>query len=298
MRRSGSLEGAGAGDEIDHTYVSRYGPDSQLRHPRQFLRETARGLRGARAVAGRLLIRDLRSRYRQSLLGYVWLFAPTIGATIVWIFLNASNIVNTGDTRVPYPIYVLVGNALWQTFVDGLNSPVNQLSSAANLLNKMNFPAESLLVAGFGNVMLNAAIRLLLVVPVLIWYGISPGWTILAMPIGLTLLATLAFAIGLVLAPIGALYRDVPQGMLLLTSFWFLVTPVAYAIPTSGVGKALAVVNPVVPLLNVTRDWITGGAFMPSTSWFVASACGCVLFAVGWLFFRLSVPHLVDRIGG
>jgi lipopolysaccharide transport system permease protein len=289
------MSSRGAGERS--TEVRRYDSSSQLRNWRQFGRDTVEGLRGARAVTGRLMVRDLRSRYRQSLLGYVWLLVPTIASTVVWIFLNSSNILNVGVTGIPYPVYVLVGTTLWQAFVDGLNSPVQQLSSSSNLLSKMNFPAESLLLAGLGTVVLNAVVRLLIVVPVLVWYSLSPGPAVLLLPIGVMALILFGLGLGLVLAPFGALYRDIPQGILVVVSFWFLVTPVVWEAPPAGAGRTLAVLNPVAPLLNVARHWLTGGPVMPPTTWFVAVALTLVLLVVGWVLVRLSLPHLVDRIG-
>jgi lipopolysaccharide transport system permease protein len=274
----------------------RYTPDSQLRRPRQFFRATTRGLRASWAVAGRLLVRDLRSTYRQSLLGYVWIFGPALATTGVWVLLNSSKIVNGGPTRVPYPIFVFAGSLLWQGFVDGISSPIQQLTAASTVLNKVNFPTESLLLAGMGKVLLNGFIRLILVVPVFIFYGINPGWGVILAPIGLVTMAALGFAIGLVIAPIGALYQDVPQGISVVTTFWFFITPIAFNLPTSGAGHEIGSINPVTYSIDAARDWLTGGPTVPGVGWFIVTALSAILLIIGWIFFRLSVPHLVDRI--
>jgi lipopolysaccharide transport system permease protein len=280
----------------DHLDEVRYTPDSQLRRPRQFFRATARGLRASWAVAGRLLVRDLRSTYRQSLLGYLWIFAPALATTGVWVLLNSSKIVNGGHTRVPYPIFVLVGSLLWQGFVDGIASPIQQLTAASAVLNKVNFPTESLLVAGFGKVLLNGFVRLVLVIPVFAVYGINPGWGVVLAPVGLICLAAMGFAFGLIVAPVGALYQDVPQAISVVTTFWFFITPIAFNLPASGAGHVIGTLNPVTYSMETARDWLTGGPTVPGTGFFVVTAAAALLLVAGWIFYRLSVPHLVDRI--
>lgn len=276
---------------------SEFTAASQLRHPGQFFRASARSLRASTALARRLFIRDVRSRYRQSVLGVGWIVLPVLAQTAIWLFLNAANIVNGGETRVPYPVYVLMGTLLWQSFSESLSAPNAQLSNASQMLSKIRFPIESILLAGLADVALNAAVRLAVAVPLLLWYQVLPGWGALLAPLGLLLLMALGFGLGLVLAPFSLLYHDLSRLTLLVTGFWLLVTPVAYTIPPSGPGRLLAYVNPVSPLLLVTREWLTGGAIAPGPSFVVSALLAVVLLVAGWVLLRLSVPHLIDRFG-
>jgi lipopolysaccharide transport system permease protein len=270
---------------------------SQLRHPRQFFGDALRSLRASTTLARRLFVRDLRARYRQSVLGLLWIALPVVAQTAVWLFLNAVDVINTGETRLPYPVYVLVGTLLWQSFAEGLSSPVNQLTAAAQLLSKVSFPAESVLLAGTADVAVNALVRLLIAVPVLVVYGVAPGAGLLLAPLGMVTLVGLGIAIGLVVAPFALLYHDLSRLLLLVTGFWLLITPVAYVLPDDGLGRLLSVLNPVTPLIVATREWLTGGAVVPPTAfWFVLVGTAGLLVA-GWVLLRLSIPHLVDRFG-
>lgn len=277
--------------------VVRYTPDSQLRNLPQFLRGTRRSLRASWGVASRLFVRDLKSRYRQSVLGYLWLFGPPLAVTAVWVLLNAGNVVNAGETGVPYVVYVLVGTVLWQGFLDAINSPLQQFSNAAGLLSKVHFPAESLLLAGLFGVLLNLLIRSSLLIPVFIATGTVPSIAVVLAPVGALVLVSFGFGIGLQLTPVGALYKDVGEGIAIVSSFLFLVTPVVWAPGDQGAGRYLAAVNPLTPLISTARDWLTGGSAVPSAGWIAMSVVTVLMVACGWLFFRLSVPHLIDRIG-
>ncbi|HEY0257850.1 MAG TPA: hypothetical protein VGC39_10435, partial [Candidatus Methylacidiphilales bacterium] len=84
-----------------------YSSESQLRSPRRFLRETMMDLRASREVAWRLFLRNLRSQYRQSVLGYLWILLPPLATMLLWVYLNWTKTVAIGRTDIPYPIYVL-----------------------------------------------------------------------------------------------------------------------------------------------------------------------------------------------
>jgi lipopolysaccharide transport system permease protein len=182
------------------------------------------------------------------------------------------------------------------SFTEALNAPIQQLTNASNLLSKVNFPPESLLLAGLLTVSINSLARLTLVIPVFLFSGVGPSWSLLLFPAGLAGLLLLGFTVGLLLAPIGALYRDVGQTLTIATSFLFLVTPVAYTNSGRGKSRISAAINPIGPMLVTARDWLTGGPARPSGAWFAILALELVFLAVGWILFRLAVPHLVDRI--
>lgn len=274
-----------------------YGAGSQLRHPRQFLRATRRNFVASWHVAPRLTMRGLRSQYRNSFLGYFWIVGPSLAVTAVWLYLNHTKVVNGGPTRIPYGVFVLVGTLLWNAFTEALNAPITQLTSASQLLSKVNFPPESLLLTGLATVLINAVVRMVLVIPVFAFSGVRPGWGLVLFPVGMVALILLGFAFGLLLAPIGALYRDVGQTLVIVTSFLFLVTPVAYA--DHGVGSrhgTIITYNPIRPVLDASREWLTGGALSPGRAWYGVMAMVLAVLAFGWALFRLSIPHLVDRI--
>ena len=279
------------------TVVSRFGPGSQFRHPSQFFATAFRSLRASLPLARRLFVRDIRARYRLSVLGFAWIVLPAIAQTAVWLFLNESQVINSGPTAIPLPLYILLGTLLWQGFADALIAPGTQLTNAGQMLSKVSFPAESLLLAGLADAAVNTVARLVIAVPVLIYYGVSPGWGLLLAPVGLASLLVLGFAIGVALAPFGMLYHDIGRLLTVATGFWLLVTPVAYTVSGSGLGRFLVYLNPVSPPLLTTRSWLSGGAIVPGPLMLMVMAASIVLLAAGWILFRLSIPHLVDRVG-
>src|SRR5262245_28646857 len=114
--------------------VTIYTPESPLQDPLKLLRSMMQDLLVSRELAWRLFVRDTRARYRDSLLGYFWLFTPPLVASLPFIFLNAQGVIKIGDTPLPYGAYAIVGTMIWQVFVDALNSPLQAVSGAKHLL--------------------------------------------------------------------------------------------------------------------------------------------------------------------
>ncbi|OWY63230.1 hypothetical protein B7486_54230 [cyanobacterium TDX16] len=275
--------------------VLSFTADSPLRRPRTFLRTGVQRLRASVRIGRRLFVRDLRAQYRQSLLGYLWIFIPAGAQALLWIFLSSANIVNTGDTGIPYVAFVVTGVLLWQGFFEALLVPSNSLREAAAVLTRIRFPAEAVLLSAFGIVVVSAAVRLLVLVPVYVAYGVEPGAAVVLAPVGVLVLLVAGFATGLVLAPFGVLYHDVPRGLVVGAQFLFLATPIAYAEPTNGFAESVLRWNPLAPLITTTRSWLTGGPVEPSTSFLVVTAATAVLLLFAWTLLRVAIPHLVDR---
>src|SRR5262245_23299892 len=105
-----------------------YTPESPLRRPRALLASMIQDLLASRELAWRLFVRDTRARYRDSLLGYLWVFIPPLVASLPFIFLNAQGVIKIGDTPLPYGADAMIGTLPWQDFLDALNLPAQTVS--------------------------------------------------------------------------------------------------------------------------------------------------------------------------
>jgi lipopolysaccharide transport system permease protein len=274
-----------------------YTPESPLCHPVRMLRAMFHDLRASRELAWRLCVRDISAQYRQSILGYVWAFIPPLVASLPFIFLRSQGIVGIKDTVIPYAAYALIGTMIWQVFVDALSSPLKTVIAAKPMLAKINFPREAILLSGLGQVFFNFLIRLILLVAVFAWFRIVPPITAALFPLGILSLVTVGFMLGVLLTPIGILYSDVPQMIPMLSVFLMLLTPVVYPPPQSGPAASLAHLNPLSPLVIATRDWITTGQSSHLFGFCAVSSMAVLLLFVGWVLYRIALPHIVARIG-
>jgi lipopolysaccharide transport system permease protein len=284
-------------EEADTLAVNVYTPESPLRYPLRFLREMFRDLRASRELAWRLFVRDTSAQYRQSLLGYVWAFLPPLVASLPFIFLNSQGVVAIGGTPIPYPAYAMIGTIIWQVFADALNSPLKTVTAAKSMLVKINLPREAILLSGLGQVVLNCLIRLLLLASVFAWFEIVPPATAFLFPIGVVALILVGCTLGLALTPIGLLYNDVQQIIPIATTFLMLLTPVVYPPPQTGLAAMVARWNPLSPLILVTRDWMTTGDATQIAAFALITTAAIVLLFAGWVLYRVSLPHIISRLG-
>lgn len=276
--------------------VTVYTPDSSLSNPRTLLRAMFRDLIMGRGLAWRLAVRDLSAQYRQTLLGFLWALILPLANTVVWIFLSSSGVVKLDDTAVPYPVYVFVGTMLWAVLMDAVNAPLQGTTAAKPMLAKINFPREAIIVSGIYQTLFNAVIKITLLLIVLIWLGIIPGWGALLIPVGVMSLIMAGTAIGLLLTPIGLLYQDIGRGLPLLLQFLMYTTPVVFAMPKEGLAAAVFRYNPLTPIIETTRAWLTGQQAEMLTYFLVVNLMVASLLLIVWVIYRLAMPILIERM--
>lgn len=273
-----------------------YTPESQLRRPQLLLRQMWLDLLASRELAWRLMVRDISAQYRQSFLGVIWAFIPPIVMAAGFTFANQANVINVGETSLPYPAYVMFSTALWQTFVEAINGPVQAVTTAKPMLARVKFPREALILSKLGEVFFNFGIKLILIISLFIWFGIPVTWTVILAPVALIHLVLLGTFIGVMLSPFGVLYQDISKGLTLFTGFWLFLTPVVYPVPSEGVFRYLVKFNPVTPLLVTTRELATTGLLTQTVAFWVVSLITIVGLFLTWIGFRLAMPFVVERV--
>jgi lipopolysaccharide transport system permease protein len=253
-----------------------YSSAAELSRPGAFLREALRDLRSAPRIGARLFTAQLRGRARRSLLGYLWLLLPPAAVTFLCLYLRTVGILKTGPTEL---LYVLSGVLLWQVFVEALTAPVQQVFAARQLISRSRIPHETVLLGAVFDVLLSAAVRVILLLAAFWLYGGSaiPG---VALPLSGLALILLGFSIGLLIAPWALLYDDAKHALTMLATFWFFLTPVAYR----AVSQGILALNPVTPLLETARSAFTGGAW--SGGFLPVTLAAALLLAVAWLLYR------------
>jgi lipopolysaccharide transport system permease protein len=277
-------------------WTEEFTADSRLRHPRRLLHQMRTDLWAARELAWRLLVRNLSAAYRRTFLGYAWAFLPPLFTTATFVFLRGQGVVNFGETGLPYVVFVLVGTLLWQTFFEAVNAPLKMANQSRVMLAKIHFPREALILAGLGEVGFNFLVRLLILVPCFAWYGIVPGPGLLLAPLAVAALIAFGTVVGVLLLPPGVLYEDIEKGLPLLGGIWMFLSPVVYPPAFEGAARWLFFANPVSPLLEQTRLWLTGGGSPHLALCLLWSAVTLALGLAGWVLYRVAIPHLIARL--
>ena len=273
-----------------------YSAQSDIRHPRKLFADMLDDAYSGRALAWRLFLRNIRGMYRQTFLGLFWAFLPPIANTAIWIFLRQQGVFNTGEMAVDATLYILTGMVLWQAFSDGLQMPLNILSRNKNMLTKLRFSREALLLVGVGEIAFDLAIRTLLLVLAFAWFGVAPGVAWLAAIVAVAMMVVLSVSIGIILMPLGSLYQDVGRLLAMAMPFWMILTPIIYVPPTTFPGTLLLWINPASPFLILARDLLLMGestAWMPAIVWLLVTVPLAIFSLV---VFRVSMPVLIERM--
>ncbi len=272
-----------------------YEPDAGRDRYRRLFRQMRRDLGTSSALARQLLARQLRAEYRQTLLGGLLAFLPALGLVFWAVLADRAKILDAGETGIPYAAFVLLGLVFWQSFVESINVQIDTLASERALLAKLDLPPESLIVAGLARVLVNLGPKLVLVALVFAYLRQGVPWTVVLAPLPLVALMLLGTTIGLILAPLHALYHDVGKGLAAVTTFWLFMTPVFYAIPAKGLFRRLVELNPVTPLLGLARDLAARGLPESYGAALWMTAATVVALPIAWFFYRLALPVVLEK---
>ena len=261
----------------------------------QLLRDSLKDIYASRFLAKQLAVRDIKSQYRQSLLGIFWAFVTPLSTAIVWIFINSTGAVSLDDTGIPYPLFVFSGTLMWATLTESINMPITSTKASMGILSKINFPKEALIVSGFYKLLFNSGFKLILLLFFFFYYSIAPSWNMLFFPLTFFVLILAGVTAGLLLTPFGMLYNDVAKFIGLSMRFIMFVTPVVYAVPKEGTLKMLMEWNPLTPLILINRNILLGleVLYLDYFLWITFIMIPFLMIAL--IIYRVSIPVIVER---
>jgi len=262
----------------------------------KMLKESLADIARSRFLSFQLAKRDIQAQYRQSYLGIIWAFVTPLATAFVWVFLNNSGTVRVTDTGIPYPVYAFSGTLLWSIITESINSPMGSTNSAKSILSKINFPKEALIVSGVYKLLFNSSIKVLLLLVFIFFFGVGFHWSLLLFPIAILGGVLFGTTLGLFITPLGMLYKDIGRLISFGLGFLMYVTPVVYAIPKSGIMKTVMELNPFTPIILTARDLAVGLPLAHLTYFLIVIACCIPLFFIALLFYRISIPILVERM--
>lgn len=263
------------------------------------LREIFKDIKDSHFLAYQMTKRDIQAQHRQSVLGFFWALFPVIINSLIWLFLNSSGVVDVNvPDGIPYPVFVIIGTTIWNVFSEALLSPITSVNAGRGIMAKINFHKEALLMSGIYKILFNLGIKMIPIVAVMLFYKVVPSWSFLLFPLYLIAILFFAFAIGLLITPLGLIYTDISRAITTGIPFVMYITPVVYAAPRSGIFKYLFDLNPLTYLITDTRKTLIG---LPVDH--IIFTIGLLILSffsilIGLVIFRKSLPIVVEKIGG
>jgi lipopolysaccharide transport system permease protein len=239
--------------------------------------------------------RDVKVRYKQTFFGVAWALIQPLAAMVVFT-LVLGRLDGLSSEGVPYSAFVIAGLAVWFPFSAAVGNAAESLVSAPDLVTKVYFPRLLAPLGAVLAVVVDLAIALGIALVVALVAGVRLQAAVILLPACALAVIAVALALGLWLAALNVLYRDVRYAVAFFMQLLFFASPIVYASSVvEGSGDWLFALNPVVGLVELTR-WSLLGTAAPGPDALVSLASTVVLLAGGLAFFRRTEQQFADRI--
>jgi lipopolysaccharide transport system permease protein len=240
--------------------------------------------------------RDVKVRYKQTVLGAAWAVIQPLFTMIVFsvFFGYLGRIPSEG---LPYPIFAFSALVPWTYFANALAQASNSLVAHENMLNKVFFPRMLVPMSSVVGGLVDFVIAFVVLTGMMMYYGITPTAAVWAIPLFVLLATTTALGVGLWLSALNVYYRDVRHILPFLIQLWLFATPIIY--PTSLIPERwqpLYGLNPMAGVVEGFRWTLLGTGHPPGSMLVVSVGSVIVLLVTGLYFFRRMEKTFADEV--
>ncbi len=243
-----------------------------------------------------LVVRDIKLRYKQTVLGGLWaIIQPFFLMVVFTIFFG--NLAKMPSDGVPYPIFSYSALIAWTYFSSSISNSANSVVSSGGLISKVYFPRLIIPVAPVFAFLLDFTIAFVILIGMMLYYQIYPTIMVLFLPLLVILMMFTATGVGMLLAPLNATYRDIGYVFPFMVSFWMFISPVVY--PVSMLPekyRLLYALNPMAGVIEGFRSALLGTVASPTQMLLIATLVSTILFIAGALYFRRTERYFADVI--
>jgi lipopolysaccharide transport system permease protein len=243
-----------------------------------------------------LIWRDIKVRYKQTMLGAAWAIIQPF-FTMVVFSLFFGKLAKIPSDGIPYPIFSFAALVPWTFFARALNSSSNSLVGSANLIKKVYFPRLALPLSTALSGVVDFALAFVVLLGMMVYYGIYPTVNVLWVPFFLLLAQITSLGVGLWLSAINVHYRDIRYTVPFVTQLWLFCTPVAY--PSSLLSdhwRTVYAVNPMVGVVEGFRWALLGSATQPLAIIIASSLAALAILIGGAFYFRRMEKTFADVV--
>jgi lipopolysaccharide transport system permease protein len=244
-----------------------------------------------------MIWRDVKVKYKQTLLGMAWAVIQPVMNMLVFTFVF-DRVAKLATDGVPYEIFSFTALLPWGLFVTALNQGARSLVAHNNMVTKIYFPRLILPMSSVFAGLVDFAIAFVILIGLMVYFNVTPAWNLLwTLPLFLLLAIITALGVALWLSAVNVKYRDVNQALPFLTQFWLFATPVAYSF--SNLPEKWQIVlslNPMTGVVNGFRWALLGTGNGPDIMLWVSTAISVVIFISGLFYFRSMERTFADTI--
>ena len=243
-----------------------------------------------------LIWRDVKVRYKQTVLGAAWAILQPLSLMLVFS-LFFGRLGKMPSDGIPYPLFTFCALLPWQLFANSLTESSNSLVGNQHLITKIYFPRLVIPISAVLAGLVDFAIAFVILLGLMFYYGVTPGWAVITLP-GFVLLTIIsALGVGLWLSALNVKYRDVRYTIGFMVQFWLFATPVAYSsnlIPEKW--RIVYGINPMAGVVEGFRWALLGNARPSGQMLWVSIAVVAAVFVGGIYYFRRMEQEFADIV--
>ena len=241
--------------------------------------------------------RDVKVKYKQTLLGMAWAVIQPVMTMLVFTFVFGS-VAKVATDGIPYPIFSFAALLPWGLFEVALNQGSRSLVAHNNMVTKIYFPRLILPIASVFAGMVDFVIAFVILIVLMVYYQRPPAYELLwTLPLFILLAIVTALGVALWLSAINVKYRDVNQALPFLTRFWLFITPIAYSSEIiSEKWQLLYSLNPMAGVVNGFRWALLGTGRGPDIALWISVIISILIFISGLFYFRSMEKTFADTI--
>ena len=269
----------------------------EIRPSRGWLLPNWRELRDYRELLYFLAWRDIKVRYKQTIMGVSWaIIQPFMTMVVFSIFFG--ELADMPSDDIPYPIFSYAALVPWTYFSTRLTDGSNSLVSNSNLIQKVYFPRLVIPIAGVLSGIVDFVLAFIVLLFMMLFFGIVPTANVIFLPLFLLLALVTVLGVSLWLSAMNVQFRDVKYVIPFLAQFWLFATPIAYSssIIENEFLRTIYGINPMVGVVEGFRWALLGVDTQPGPMIFVSALVAIVLCVSGLMYFRRMEKTFADVI--
>ena len=282
---------------VDAAYAEKETDISPLiiRPPKKWTPIDIHELWNYRELLSTFIWRDVKIRYKQTALGFLWAIIQPLFMMVIFTFFFGG-LANIPSDDVPYPLFVLAALLPWTLFAEGITRSTMSMVTNAAIMTKVYFPRLIMPLSGVLSPLVDFAISMSILVVMMGYYGYVSTLNIVFLPLFIILALATSFGVGLWFSALNVKYRDFQYTIPFMIQLWLFASPVVY--PASLLPESLRFLYGLNPMAGVIEGfrWALLDTGMPSGMIFVSAGVVVTLVISGMFYFRRMEQYYTDIV--
>lgn len=243
-----------------------------------------------------LVVRDIKVKYKQTVLGGLWAIIQPFFLMVVFT-LFFGNLAKIPSDGIPYPIFNYTAMIAWTYFSGSITMSSTSIVGSGTLISKVYFPRIIIPLSSIIAGLLDFALAFIVLLGMMLYYDIYPSLLILALPSLILLMMLAASGVGMLFAALNAKYRDIKYTIPFLIQFWMFATPIVY--PASMIPEKYRMIyalNPMTGVIEGFRSVLLGRTSFPIEMVLISTVISLSIFVLGLTYFKQVERYFADVI--